>query len=244
MMCAVSSRKLHARESPAKGRDVIFGVQLNKGTHTIVMPTPIRFCFLVALAVSFLGADIFGPSSALATEDSIRNALARKNCVRGKFKDYHLQARGGDPPPTYSGRVFRLSQDYPDQLGPKEDYPWLKIAFENGGPVDPQAYLRALLDYGLEGNVDVDFYVEDNKVRKWYGMPWMDWNTEVVADWRVPMVVNSCTGSPTNSIRPAGRSARSRTHSSIPGRVPISTIAPHSGSVRSIAIRMIRSRGR
>jgi len=49
--------------------------------------------------------------------------------------------------------------------------------------VNPRAYLQALLDYGLDGNVEVDFYVEDNKKRKWYGMPWMDWNTEVTADW-------------------------------------------------------------
>ena len=40
-----------------------------------------------------------------------------------------------------------------------------------------------MLDYGLAGNVDVDFYVEDNKLRKWYGMPWMDWNTEAASDW-------------------------------------------------------------
>src|SRR4051794_34759961 len=49
-------------------------------------------------------------------------------------------------------------------------YPWLKIDFKNGGPADPRAYLQALLDYGLEGNIGADFYVEDNKVRKWYGM--------------------------------------------------------------------------
>jgi hypothetical protein len=42
---------------------------------------------------------------------------------------------------------------------------------------------RALLDYGLEGNIDVDFYVHDNKARKWYDAPWMDWNTEVASDW-------------------------------------------------------------
>ena len=58
-----------------------------------------------------------------------------------------------------------------------------QIALKDGGPVDPRAYLQALLDYGLEGNVDVDFYVEDNKVRRRDGMPWMDWNTEVASDW-------------------------------------------------------------
>src|SRR4029078_11622145 len=105
------------------------------------------------------------------------------DCVRGKFQDYYLQGRGGDPAPDYKGRVYKLSQDYPSQLPPKEHYPWLQIAFKNGGPVDPKAYLQALLDYGLEGNIPVDFYVQDNKIRKCYGMPWMDWNTEVASDW-------------------------------------------------------------
>ena len=121
--------------------------------------------------------------NALASDDAVRNRLAKTDCVRGKFKDYYLQGRGGDPQADYNGRVFKLSQDYPTKLPPKEAYPWLKIAFKNGGPVDPKAYLRAMLAYGLEGNIGVDFYVQDNKVRKWYEMPWMDWNTEVASDW-------------------------------------------------------------
>ena len=121
--------------------------------------------------------------AAAESTDAARNANAAKECVRGKFKDYYLQGQGGDPPADYKGRVFKLSQDYPATLPPAEDYPWLKIPFKDGGPVDPEAYLRALLAYGLEGNVDVDFYVEDNKTRNWYGIPWMDWNTEVANDW-------------------------------------------------------------
>jgi hypothetical protein len=128
-------------------------------------------------------ATITGSDGAFASDDAVRNAMARKDCVRGKFKDYYLQDQGGDLKADYKGRVFKLSQDYPNQLPPKEAYPWLKIDFKDGGPVDPEAYLQALLDYGLEGNIEVDFYVQDNKVRKWYGLPWMDWNTEVATDW-------------------------------------------------------------
>lgn len=108
-----------------------------------------------------------------------------EGCVRGKFKNYYNEGKSGYDPADFgwTGRVFELSQDYPDTLPPKEDYPWLAIPFENGGPTDPEAYLRALLAYGLEGNVDVDFYVEDNTIRHWYSMPWMDWNTEVDSDW-------------------------------------------------------------
>ncbi len=132
----------------------------------------------VAGAFALAGADL-----AAASSDDVRNAHAKQDCVRGMFKDYYLQGEGGDPPDDYTGRVFKLSQDYPDQLPPMEDYPWLAIEFENGGPTDPKAYLEALLAYGVEGNIEVDFYVEDNTVRDWYSMPWMDWNTEVAGDW-------------------------------------------------------------
>ena len=120
---------------------------------------------------------------AFASDDAVRNTMARKDCVRGTFKDYYLQGRGGDPSADYKGRVYKLSQDYPTNCRRRKPIPGCKIDFKNGGPVDPKAYLQALLDYGLEGNIDVDFYVQDNKVRKWYGMPWMDWNTEVASDW-------------------------------------------------------------
>ena len=141
------------------------------------------FCLPVLGFCVTCAAGLIVPDKAFASDDEARNAQANKDCVRGRFKDYYLQAAGGDPPAGYTGRVFKLSQDYPSQLPPKENYPWLAIEFKDGGPVDPEAYLRALLAYGLEGNVEVDFYVEDNKVRRWYGMPWMDWNSEVAADW-------------------------------------------------------------
>jgi hypothetical protein len=134
------------------------------------------------LSAAWIGA-LVGSGPAHASSDAARNAQAQTDCVRGKFADYYLQGRGGDPPPDYRGPIYRLSQDYPNMLPPMEDYPWLKIPFRNGGPLDPAAYLKALLDYGLEGNVQVDFYVQNNPVRKWYSMPWMDWNTEVAADW-------------------------------------------------------------
>jgi hypothetical protein len=121
--------------------------------------------------------------AASGTTDATRNAYAQKDCVRGTFKDYYLQGQGGDPPADYKGRIYKISQNYPDTLPPQEQYPWLKIPFKDGGPVDPAAYLQAMLQYGLEGNVPVDFYVQDNKVRNWYSMPWMDWNTEVASDW-------------------------------------------------------------
>ncbi len=123
-----------------------------------IMLSRSRTCSLFALTLSFMSAGtMLGSGAAFATSDAVRNQLAKKDCVRGKFKDYYSQAEGGDPPAGYTGRVFKLNQTYPNQLPPMENYPWLKIGFKDGGPVDPRAYLQALLDYGLEGN----FYVED-----------------------------------------------------------------------------------
>lgn len=137
----------------------------------------------LAVAAALLLAALAAAGAASASPDALRNQHAKQDCRRGAFKDYHLQGAGGDPGPGYRGRVFKLSQDYPDSLPPKEDYPWSAIAFEDGGPVDPEAFLAALLAYGLEGNVAADFYAEDNAVRAWYHMPWMDWNSEIAADW-------------------------------------------------------------
>lgn len=76
---------------------------------------------------------------AAASDDAARDQHAAKDCVRGAYKDYYLQGQGGDPPAGYTGRVFKLSQNYPTALPPMEKYPSLKIDFKNGGPVDPEA---------------------------------------------------------------------------------------------------------
>jgi hypothetical protein len=150
------------------------------GHREIAMLNRSQHRLLAILTAGVFVAVLSGTAS--ASDDKTRNELAQKNCVRGKFKDYNLQGQGGDSPASYKGRVLKLSQNYLVELAPEGNYLWLKIDSKDGDPVDPRAYLQAL-DYGLEGNVGVDFYVEDNKIRKWYGMPWMDWNTEVASDW-------------------------------------------------------------
>ena len=57
-----------------------------------------RTCSLFALTLSFMSAGtMLGSGAAFATSDAVRNQLAKKDCVRGKFKDYYRQAEGGDP---------------------------------------------------------------------------------------------------------------------------------------------------
>jgi hypothetical protein len=74
----------------------------------------------VGLALVFA---VLGAIPAQASDDDTRNAMARKDCVRGTFHDYYLHGQGGDPPSDYRGPVYKLSQDYPSQLPPIEDYP-------------------------------------------------------------------------------------------------------------------------
>lgn len=73
------------------------------------------------------------------------------------------------PPPDYEGMVFALSQDYPTEEPPAEAMPWDSIDFFT----NPLPYARAVLDYGVEGNLDVDWVVQENPVRTWYHAPWM-----------------------------------------------------------------------
>lgn len=63
---------------------------------------------------------------------------------------------------------FALSNAYPTAL-PTEPMPWSTIDFT----VEPELYLRTVLDYVLEGNREVDWRIGENAVRKWYHAPWM-----------------------------------------------------------------------
>lgn len=100
-----------------------------------------------------------------------------QDCVRGTFLDYHDQPAAGVAPEGYDGPWFRLSQDYPNTYPVGGTYPWLDIdvsalaADENKTARD---YLRAIFDYITEGNVEVDWVVQDNPVRPWFHTPWLD----------------------------------------------------------------------
>jgi hypothetical protein len=70
--------------------------------------------------------------------------------------------------PCYSGPVFHLSQSYPKTL-PAEMPGFLTSADFRS---DWKAYMMAVRSYVFEGNIEVDWRVQENKVRKWYHMPW------------------------------------------------------------------------
>lgn len=83
-----------------------------------------------------------------------------------------------NPPSSWTGPVFKLSQSYPTTMPSPEAYPWKQIDFKT----QPMEYLRAVLAYCLEGNITSagDFDINQNTVRKWYHAPWMHPNREFI----------------------------------------------------------------
>ena len=88
-----------------------------------------------------------------------------------KFPDFGFLA----PSSQYSGEPFRLSQDYPKQKPDGKKLPAFFTKLPKGFSADFttwREYMMAIRDYCFEGNLEVDWRVEKNKVRKWYHMPW------------------------------------------------------------------------
>jgi hypothetical protein len=80
------------------------------------------------------------------------------------FPDAH-----DEPVASWTGPVFQLSQAYPTTLPAIGPTPWKAFDFRT----QTNQYLKAVLDYALEGNTEVDFRGQDNSVRKWYHAPWL-----------------------------------------------------------------------
>jgi hypothetical protein len=99
-------------------------------------------------------------------------ASAAAPAAKGRFPDF------GFLPAGYAGRVFKLSQDFPsvepDQSAIPEFFAdgvqgdWKDGDLKSGW----KAYMQALRSYCFEGNVQADWRVEENKVRRWFHMPW------------------------------------------------------------------------
>jgi hypothetical protein len=71
---------------------------------------------------------------------------------------------------SWEGRIFQLSQDYPAEQPPPEDYRrWEKYKL----PSQWSEYLKAVLDYCYEGNLEAGWVVQNNRVRRWYHVPWL-----------------------------------------------------------------------
>ncbi len=112
------------------------------------------------VALSFL---LFAVVFAVSRVTPVRSHFSAA-VINNNFPDAHDL-----PPAGWNGPVFKLSQDYPDTMPAADVRPWEKF--------DPRTqyleYLKSVLAYGYEGNIEVDFVVQNNAVRKWYHAPWL-----------------------------------------------------------------------
>lgn len=87
-------------------------------------------------------------------------ALAANPVRFADFDPHHL-------PPEEATTYFRLSQNYPEDY--LDEQPWKSISFQS----DPESYIRKVLSYALEGNVESQFTGSGNSERTWYHAPWL-----------------------------------------------------------------------
>jgi hypothetical protein len=87
--------------------------------------------------------------------------------AKAQFLDFH-----GKVDPSWTGPTFKLSQNYPNSSA-QDQMPWKSFDFHT----QPRDYLYTVLAYVLDGNIDVDWRIQDNPKRKWYHVPWMEWDT-------------------------------------------------------------------
>jgi hypothetical protein len=132
---------------------------------------------LVIGSVLVLVSATFG-GALLSQDDAKRPPLPADGpaAAQAPFPDFgHLPA-----PEQYKGAYFRLSQKYPavkPVVDPKvQDI--LKIPFNenNDGQQNWLKYMLAVRSYCFEGNIEVDWDVEKNTVKRgWYHAPWQHW---------------------------------------------------------------------
>ncbi len=71
-------------------------------------------------------------------------------------------------PASWNGPTFTPRFDFP-KTARREPHPWSAISFRK----QPERYLRHLLAYALEGQDRIDWRLAENKIRRWYHVPWL-----------------------------------------------------------------------
>lgn len=99
-------------------------------------------------------------------------ASSGKDSTQTPFPDFGFMMSPAEAD-SLGVRVFRLSQDYPAKL-PESSLPDF---FQTDFKKDWRKYLQQVQQYCFAGNTETDFRVEDNKVRKWYHMPWQHYSS-------------------------------------------------------------------
>lgn len=103
--------------------------------------------------------------SGASSDSSTSSASLSQSQDQEPFVDYEFKP----PENEYDGPLFKLSQDYPTEEPSADELPdFFKTDFRK----DWRTYMMQAREYCLEGNSEVEWQVEKNKVRGWYNMPW------------------------------------------------------------------------
>ena len=73
---------------------------------------------------------------------------------------------------------FIAKTDYPENQVAESKFPWSGIDYSLKDK--QKEYMSAVLGYIVEGNVEVDWNLQANKVRRWYHAPWMHQQREPI----------------------------------------------------------------
>ena len=69
--------------------------------------------------------------------------------------------------------IFRLSQDFPVEIAAESCADAVRLWENFDFRTQSREYMTEVLKYAFEGNLEIDWRVRDNPVRKWVHAPWM-----------------------------------------------------------------------
>ncbi len=124
-----------------------------------------RILAVILMLIISVGSSLAQPAPSASSRDGeITKLLPR-------FSDFGFLPKPGE----FNSRIFRLSQAYPTTKPPME--PAVEKILSIDFTKNWQQYMEAVRDYIYEGNIEAegvanDFYLENNKVRRWYHVPW------------------------------------------------------------------------
>jgi hypothetical protein len=132
-----------------------------------------RLAVVIGAGALFCGAVAYSQTAAQrsSTAAPLAKTTAAATKLLPRFPDFgHLP-----PPSDYQSRIFKLSQDFPKSKPEME--PEVKQILAIDYTKDWKKYMTAVRDYIYAGNIEADgvandFYLEDNKVRRWFHVPW------------------------------------------------------------------------
>ena len=95
--------------------------------------------------------------------------MAQDECGPYRFRNFSIADTASLD--VIEGDTFTLVTKYPQQIPDFNIMPWDKIDFQK----KQSDFMESVLEYCLEGNVEVDFKSHLNEVRPWFHAPWMDY---------------------------------------------------------------------